>query len=263
MNSLSVRSAYFSYNGKPILEDINLDVDKGEMLTILGPNGSGKTTLIKCLVGLLNLDKGDIKVSGISIKNLSLRDKAKKISYLPQENDLHFPFSVFDVVLMGRAPYVGILRKPTTYDIETARRATDILGIGNFANKTFGLLSGGEKKLVMIARALAQDANIMILDEPTNHLDFKNQFIILDKIRHIVKQNNICVVVSLHDPNLARIFSDKVLMIKNGKTEAYGMAKDVINEKNLNNVYDIKIDVYRFDEAFMALPHINRDSYGK
>ena len=263
MSSLSVRNAYFSYNSKPILENIHLDVDKGEILTILGPNGSGKTTLIKCIVGLLSLDKGSIKVNGISMNNLSIRDKAKKIAYLPQENNLHFHFSVFDVVLMGRTPYVGMLKKPLTHDIEIALRSIDTLEVRDLAKRIYASLSGGEKKLVMIARALAQDTNILIFDEPTNHLDFKNQFVILDKIKHIARQNNMCVVISLHDPNLARIFSDKVLMIKNGKTEAYGMAKDVINEHNLNDVYDIKIDVYRSNEAFMALPHLNGDSYGK
>ncbi len=263
MSRLSVKNAYFNYSGKPILENINLDVYKGEILTILGPNGSGKTTLIKCIVGLLNSDRGEIKLDGIPINNLSIRDRAKIISYLPQENSLHFPFSVFNVVLMGRTPYVGILKKPMPYDIEVAWMSIDILDIRNLAEKTFISLSGGEKKLVMIARTLAQGTKILILDEPTNHLDFKNQFIILNKIKYIAKQKNICVVMSLHDPNLARIFSDKVLMIKNGKAAAYGMAKDIITEKNLNNVYDIEIDVYQSNKAFMAVPHLNGNSYGE
>ena len=256
MSVLSVENLCFSYSDRDVLKNISFNVTEGEILVVLGQNGSGKTTLLKCAVGILNPNKGKVKIDNLEIANLTLRERAKLISYLPQEDAMNFSYRVIDVVLMGRAPYISIIGKPTFTDMRFAMKSLEMLNVRHLATKIYSSLSGGEKKLVSLARVLVQKAKILVLDEPTNHLDFKNQYMFLKRIRDIVKSENICAVVSLHNPNLASFLANKILMLKDGKVIGYGMTKEMLTENNLSNLYETDVLVKTQGKISMVMPQI-------
>ncbi|EHP89092.1 ABC transporter ATP-binding protein [Methanotorris formicicus] len=245
---LKVENLNFEYSKSiEILKDITFSLKKGEICTLLGPNGSGKSTLLKCIDKLLRPKRGVIIVENENIDNLTEKELAKKISFLPQEHNSPFPYTVLDIVLMGRAPYIGMLSKPSKKDVKIAKRCIEIIGIGELMYKPYTQLSGGQKKLVLIARALAQEPKILLLDEPTNHLDFKNQYMVLSKMREIVKNNKLSSIITLHDPNLASIFSDKIVMLKRGKIIGFGDVNEVMTLENLRKLYDMDIEMPRIN----------------
>ena len=256
MSILNAVNLYFSYDHRETLKNISFSLNEKEICVILGPNGSGKTTLLKCLNNIIKPQRGSILIENRSIDILSSKNIAKKISYLPQETGVSFSYSVFDIVLMGRAPYVGTLNKPSASDLEVTQSAINTVGIQHLQNRPYANLSGGEKKLVMIARSLAQDSKILMLDEPTNHLDFRNQFLILNKIKQIVKDRNLSLIMALHDPNLALMFSDRAIMIKSGQIIAYGSSKEVINEKILGILYGINMYSIESNGKRIIIPRV-------
>lgn len=240
---LSIRSLYFRHKGRTedILKGISFDAEKGSITTILGPNGSGKTTLFKCIAGLWKYYSGEIYFNGKSIDKLSFRKKARIFSTVPQEHEPPFPYSVFDVVLMGRASYMGIFSSPGKRDYEVTENALKTLGIEHLKEKPYTKISGGERQLTLIARALAQDTPVMLLDEPTSHLDFRNQINVLKKIKEIAKEKKLTVIMTLHDPNLAGFFSDKVVVMNSGTKIAEGIPEEVIKEDLIKKVYDVEV----------------------
>lgn len=244
----------FAYFDKKILKDITFSLNKSSICTILGPNGSGKSTLLKVLNKLLKPQKGTVIVESEDLAQLSIKKVAKKIAYLPQENELSFAFSVFDIVLAARAHNVGFFNMPSKQDIQITQKALLLAGIENLKDKIYTQLSGGQKRLVLIARALAQKAKVLLFDEPTNHLDFANQYVILNTIKNLVKKDNFTVIVTLHDPNLALFFSDFVIMIKNGQLIKYGPTKEVMSVQNLSELYDTKIVIIEKHGKFFILP---------
>jgi iron complex transport system ATP-binding protein len=238
---IEAKELNFSYFDTTVLKDIAFNIKESSICTILGPNGSGKSTLIKVLDRLLKPKKGTVLIENKNIDKLSLREVAKKIAYLPQETDISFSFSVFDVVLAGRAHNVGYLNQPSKQDLEIAQKAVSLVGIDHLRDKIYTQLSGGQKKLVLIAQALAQQAKILLFDEPTNHLDFANQYTILNLIKNLIKNNHLTAIITLHDPNLAAWFSDTIIMIKNGSLLNYGPTKAIMTAQNLSELYDEKI----------------------
>ena len=184
---VEVKDVSFSYEkDSPIVfENINFSIEKGDVLCILGPNGTGKTTLIKTLNGLHKVNSAEILLNGTNIKELSFNEIAKLVGYIPQGHVPSFPFKVFDVVLMGRSPYINLSSSPRTEDKEIALNALKTLGIEDLKDKSYTNLSGGERQLVFLARVLAQEPDLLILDEPTNHLDFGNQIKLLEMIEQL------------------------------------------------------------------------------
>jgi len=240
---LEVKEVYFKHKRQTVdvLKGISFVAEKGLLTTILGPNGSGKSTLFKCISGLWRYYKGEVKVDGVSIDNLSFKKRARLFSVVPQEHEPPFPYSVFDVVLMGRASYVGIFSSPGKRDYEKSEEALNTVGIDHLRNIPYTKISGGERQLVLIARAIAQEAPVMLLDEPTSHLDFKNQINILKKIKEIAKTREITVLITLHDPNLAGLFSDKVIVINSGSKVAEGSPKEVLTEELIKRIYEVEV----------------------
>lgn len=239
---LEVKEIFFKHKGSnDILKGISFNAEKGKITTVLGPNGSGKTTLFKCISGLWKYYKGEIKVNGVSIENFSFRKRAKLFSVVPQDHEPTFPYSVLDVVLMGRASYVGIFSSPQKMDYEKVYEALNTVGIFHLKDTPYTKISGGERQLTLIARALAQEAPVMLLDEPTSHLDFRNQINVLKKIKEIASQRALTVVMTLHDPNLAGLFSDKVVIINSGSKIAEGLPHEIINERIIKKVYGIEV----------------------
>ena len=238
---LTISNLSFNYNGLPALEDVTLEVGLGEVLSIIGPNGSGKSTLLKCINRILKTKQNTVLIDGRDVGKIGLRDLAKMMSYIPQNSLSSFPFTVFDVVLMGRRPYIQWSLGER--DKEIVAQILEYLGIGNLAMRYFNELSGGEQQKVIIARALAQQPQILLLDEPTSSLDIKHQLEILCILRSLAQSKHCSVIVSMHDLNLASRFSDRMVMIKKGCIFAVGNPESVITEENIEAVYGIKSQV--------------------
>ncbi|RLG16172.1 ABC transporter ATP-binding protein [Candidatus Pacearchaeota archaeon] len=241
MSGVKVKELTFGYDEKLVLDHLSFEVSKGEILAILGPNGSGKTTLLKCLNMLLK-PKGSFFIDSFDISKFNEKEIAKFVGYVPQIHSPVFPYKVIDVVVSGRTPYLGF-STPTKKDYDYAYNVLNKLGLTHLADKPYTQLSGGQLRLVLIARALVQQPKVLLLDEPTSHLDLKNKVLVLKILREVTSEN-ITVIMSEHDPSLASIFSDKILLMCNGKIVSYGKAKDVLNKENLAKVYGVKVEIF-------------------
>ncbi len=238
---LEVRDLWFGYEGEAVLKGVSLEAGEG-VTCLLGPNGAGKTTLIKCILGILRPWRGLIRFMGRNLLNMDPMSRARLVSYVPQEFSIKFPYSVLDVVLMGRNPHVNLLKGPSDEDVEAAWKALRRLGIESLATRAFTDLSGGEKRLALIARALAQGGKLMVLDEPTAFLDFRNQVKVLRLIREVSRSEGKLILTSLHDPNAALTYCDRVCVLNGGEVVASGSPSDVINEDLVERVYGVRVE---------------------
>jgi iron complex transport system ATP-binding protein len=249
--NLEINNLSFGYASAPVLKDITFKVNLGEVVSIVGPNGSGKSTLLKCINRILKPKQNTVLIDGQCTSKINLREMSKLLSYVPQSSSSSFPFTVFDVVLMGRRPYVNW--KLTEKDHQIAAEMLDFLGIGSMAMRNFNELSGGEQQKVVIARALAQQPQILLFDEPTSYLDIKHQLDILHILKSLSQLSARAVVVSIHDLNLACRFSDRMIMLKKGKIYAVGSPEEVLTETNIEAVYDVKVAVTK---SVLGIPQI-------
>jgi iron complex transport system ATP-binding protein len=238
---LTINDLSFSYAGVQILKNIDLNVDLGELVTIVGPNGSGKSTLLKCINHILKTKQNSILVDGQDTSKFSIKDLSKLMGYVPQTTVSAFPFTVFDVVMMGRKPYIHWNVGERDNDIVI--QMLKFLGIDHLALRHFPELSGGEQQKVIIARALAQQPQILLLDEPTSSLDIKHQLEILCILKGLAQSKECSIIVTLHDLNLASRFSDRLFMLKKGCVFATGTPEEVLTAQNIEEVYGIKADV--------------------
>jgi iron complex transport system ATP-binding protein len=248
---LSINKLCFNYATTPILKDIELEVGLGEVISIVGPNGSGKSTLLKCINRILKTKQNTILLDGQDANTLNLKELSKLMGYVPQSSSSTFPFTVFDVVLMGRKPYIHW--NIGDHDNEIVAQMLEFLGIGHLAMRHFTELSGGEQQKVIIGRALAQQPQFMLLDEPTSSLDIKHQLEILCMLRSLAQSKERSVIVSMHDLNLASRFSDRMLMLKKGCIYAVGTPEEVLTEENVEAVYGIKATV---SNSFVGRPQV-------
>jgi iron complex transport system ATP-binding protein len=235
--NITIKNLTFSYNSHKILDDLNIVIEKSEILSLVGPNGSGKTTLIKCIDRILK-PKGSILLDGQDIVRMSRQDVARQIGYVPQSSSTPLATTVFDTVLMGRMPHIGW--RVADADLEKVADVLERLHLEDLAMRDFSQLSGGQKQKVLIARALAQDPAMLLLDEPTSNLDMKHQLEVMETVSSLVKEKKISAVMAIHDLNLASRFSDKLVMLKNGKVYAAGESKSLLNECNIGKVYGIE-----------------------
>lgn len=239
---IEVKNISFSYskNSPLIFKDISFSIERGDILCVLGPNGTGKTTLIKTLNKLHEINSGEIILNGKNIKKLSFKDISKSIGYIPQGHVPSFPFTVFDVVLMGRSPYISLSSSPRTRDRKIAEDALKTLGIYHMRDKEYTNLSGGERQLVFLARVLAQEPDVLILDEPTNHLDFGNQIKLLQILEQL-SQLGMAIIMSSHYPDHALLVANKVAIMKNKTFLTFGKPEEVITEETLKETYDMEV----------------------
>jgi len=221
-------------------------LNKGELVALLGPNGSGKTTILKCLNGTLKPKTGEIYIENHNIKDLSYKETAKLISVVPQERSAVFSYLAIDMVAMGITPYLSFGRMPTKKDYKEAYTKLEFFNIQHLVEKSYNQLSGGEKQLVLIARALMQDTDYLIMDEPTSHLDFKNQHLVMKELKKLSK-NGKGVVTALHDPNLALRFCDRIIMVKKGEVIFSGENIEVMNPQNLQILYDAPVSMNKVE----------------
>jgi iron complex transport system ATP-binding protein len=248
---LEINKLSFNYAGNPILKNVNFTVDAGEVLSIVGPNGSGKSTLLRCINRILKTKQNTVLIDGTDANKINLKKLSKLIGYVPQSSTSTFSFTVFDMVLMGRRPY--ITWNLSEQDSEIVAEALDYLGIGHLAKRHFNELSGGEQQKVIIARALAQQPQSLLLDEPTSSLDIRHQLEILCMMRNLTQDSERSVVVTMHDLNLASRFSDRMLMLKKGEIFACGTPKEVLTEENIRAVYGVESKV---SDSFMGIPQV-------
>ena len=257
MSLLVLENVYFSYKGKEVLKNINLSLEKGTIVSILGPNGSGKTTLLKLLLNILKPSKGIIKFEGIPLNKISPKMYAMKTAYVPQLHRESFAYKVIDVVLLGRLPYKSFFSPYSKYDYEIALKSLEKLRILHYKDRPYTDLSGGERQLVLIARAITQGADILVMDEPVNSLDYGNQYRILRQIMDL-RDEGITVILSTHFPDHAMIVSDRVIMMKNGSILDDGNPKDVINPENIFNLYNIEVEVVSIENyGKICIPKIS------
>lgn len=254
---LDVRGAGFCYNNKrTIFSDISFTLGEQEVLCILGPNGIGKSTLIRCLANLNPLCAGSIRLRDRDVLTMNSSDVAKIVGYVPQAHDIVFPFTVREFVLMGRAPHLKLFSSPGKSDYAKADEAIDLVGIQKISDKPVNEISGGEYQLAMIARALAQEPDVLLLDEPTSHLDFGNQIRVLEIIDKLA-QEGLSVIMSSHFPDHAFLTSNNVAIMQHGSFMAYGLAEDVVTEENLKQTYGVDVSItYSHDVArHVCVPH--------
>jgi len=233
----------FSYAKKKVLDSISLKIEKGKFYGLLGPNGSGKTTLLDLLMGIKKPDKGKIFLYKKDLEKYKKSEIAKKISLVPQFFKTDLPYTVEEVLFMGRYPYMGKFPIPSSEDKKMVLEVMDLLGIKGFKNRYITNLSGGERQLVVFARAIVQDTSIIFLDEATSHLDIKHSLKILNLIREKVKKEGKTIISVFHDVNLASMYVDKMIFLKNGKLVKAGDLNEVLKKEILEEVFEVKCEI--------------------
>ncbi len=236
-----VRGVSFSYDSVSALADVNLEVEEAEILSIVGPNGSGKSTLLKCVDKILKPSLGIILIDDRDTGKMGAKELARLMGYIPQSSSSTLPLTVFDTVLMGRRPHLswGVGDR----DIKMVSQVLKLMGMEDFALRPFNELSGGERQKVLIARALAQEPEVLLLDEPTGNLDLRHQLEVLEILTNLVKQRKLSAIMAMHDLNLAWRYSDKMVMLNDGRVFAAGDPRSVLTEKNIRSVYGVDVVV--------------------
>lgn len=253
--TLEIRHLTAGYGKKPVISDINMTAAAGRICAIMGRNGSGKTTLLRCINRVLTLMAGSIRIMGEDIAQLARHHIAQKISVVPQANFSPFAFSCLDMVLMAGAPRIRAWAAPSKKETFRAAIAMADVGIDHMKNQPFNAVSGGERQLVMLARALFQQTPIMLLDEPTAHLDFANQHRIMALMHTLARKRRMTVAITLHDPNLSHYYCDDVVLIHQGRIAAAGKTADTLTDTVLTQVLgeNIQLDVTT-KGVFVAVP---------
>lgn len=238
---LQIKDLSFSYGSTQILKDISMELGSSTVLGIVGPNGAGKSTLIRCIDRILVPQHGTVLLDGEEMKQMSSMEIAKKIGYVPQSISNTFPATVFDTVLMGRRPHLGW--RSSDADIDTVLEVLTMLKIKYLAMRDFSEISGGQQQKVLIARALAQDAKILLLDEPTSNLDIRHQLEVMEILTKLVKKKGLSVMMAIHDLNLASRYSDRIIMLNGGSIRDAGDPVSVLTAENIQSVYGAEVIV--------------------
>lgn len=240
--SIEVKDLCFSYGEREVLHGVSFKAEQGEFLSILGPNGVGKSTLFRCVLGLLRDYTGSITVEGRDAKSLSIREAAKLVAYIPQSSHPAFNYSVRDIVLMGTTSGLGTFSTPKKEDVRRVEEALEKIGISHLAERCFHRISGGERQLALIARALVQRAPVLMLDEPTASLDFGNQLLVLTQARELAREGY-TVIQTTHNPEQSYMFSDRILALRGGEVLTEGRPRDVLTSDMMRQLYGVEVEV--------------------
>lgn len=255
MSDIWVNNVSFSYAPPRLaLQDVSFDIPAGRFCGIIGPNGSGKTTLLKCISGYIKPDSGHVKIGGQDVTGMPAREIARRMALVQQHAALEYEFTVGDIVLTGRNPYMKRWRGETKEDYETAARALEEAGIAHLKDRLVTELSGGEWQMMILARALCQQADIMLLDEPVTGLDIRHQVHIMGTVKRLAAERGISVVCVLHDLNLALSYCDQIVLMKDGALFAEGEPAAVLTRDTLEAVYGTKIHVISDEDRTFILP---------
>ncbi|MEO0092160.1 MAG: ABC transporter ATP-binding protein [candidate division WOR-3 bacterium] len=238
MNAIEIKEIVFGYNEQNVLSNISVQIEQGEFFGIIGPNGAGKTTLLKLIAGLLKPYSGTIKIFGEPIHSLPLNKRAKLLSYVPQENFFYFNFSVLDIVLMGRHPYLKPMERPKKIDIEKAIEALNLTDALELKDRNIMEISSGERQRVVLARALASEPKILLLDEPTSYLDITHQIEII-KILKRLNQQGLTIIFLSHDINITNLVCNRILLLNQGSMVICDEPSKVIVDEIVQRVYNL------------------------
>lgn len=254
MSLLEINQASFAYPQQQhqVFSGIGFQVSRGEIFCLLGPNGCGKTTLLDCILGIYRLDQGNILVGGEDSRSFRSGGMARHVAYVPQRHENSFPYTVIDMVKMGRAVYTGRFSSPSDVDKERAKEALAAVGLMGMRHRPFTQLSGGEAQLVMIARALAQDTPLIIMDEPTAHLDFKHEMLVMETIVKLVRETGLSVLMATHFPNHTFYFENQGIPIRVALMHDHtflevGKPTEVLTEANIGRIYRVKSRLTEFE----------------
>lgn len=240
--SLKIENLKCGYRNKIVIENVSIALQSGEALCVLGPNGVGKSTLFKTILGQVKILSGSITIDNMDIQKMSHNNGARLLAYVPQSKNCSYQFCVKDIVMMGRAAFIGKFSTPSVGDEKIVEDAIKKVGIQNLANKKYSQLSGGEQQMVLLARAVAQQSKYIILDEPASNLDFKNQKELLMTICDLT-ENGVGVLMASHSPEHAFMCCDKTLLLKRNGKYAYGKTNDIITSENLKASYGIDMAI--------------------
>lgn len=253
--SVEVKNLSFSYRARSVLTNVSFTAERGRLLSVLGPNGVGKSTLFRCILGLLKGYTGQILVDGADAKSLTARELARAVAYIPQSSYPAFSYSVHDMVLMGTQSRFSPFSSPGRGGERLAAEALERLGIESLAHRAYTKLSGGERQLVLIARALAQQSPILLMDEPTANLDYGNQMRVLSKVRALTEEGY-AILQSTHNPEQAYLFSHEILAMKDGSVLARGAPEEVLTAGLVRDLYGVEVEVesLRNDKMRVCIP---------
>ncbi|NLZ54978.1 MAG: ABC transporter ATP-binding protein, partial [Thermoanaerobacteraceae bacterium] len=241
---LKVEKLSFKYDNNNVLKDINFTLNAGDFVGILGPNGCGKTTLLKNINRWLKPDQGCVYIDGSNVFKLSVKDLAKRVATVPQDTSLDVSFTVEQVVSMGRNPHLKSFEQERSQDIAIVEDSMKIMDVFHLRDKPINQLSGGEKQRVLIARALAQQPTLLLLDEPTSHLDINYQWELLELLKNLCINKSLTILIVIHDINLASMFCNKVILLKEHRIFKMGTLNEVVNKQNIKEVFnmDVRVD---------------------
>lgn len=254
MISLQIHQVYFSYLDGLVLHNINLSIKAGEMVGLIGPNGSGKTTLLKLASGILKPSQGEIKLDSSSLSHLSRKSIACSVAVVPQQFHIPFAFTTTEVVLLGRIPFLKAFAGETEVDRQAVANALELVGISELGQRRFDELSGGERQKVILSMALAQQPKLLLLDEPTVHLDITHQVEILELLRNLNRERGLTVIAALHDLNLASLYFERLILLKEGKVSADGTPTQVLTEDRISEVFSASVKVE--PHPITGAPHV-------
>jgi len=259
--SMTIDNLSFSYGDHPVLKSVSFRAEYGEFLSILGPNGVGKSTLFRCMLGLLTPSRGGASIDGKNIAEMTAQELSRSIAYIPQSHQPAFNFSVFDMVLMGTTAQLGKFASPGEKQKALAADALEHLGISHLKDRGYRAISGGERQLVLVARAIAQQAKILIMDEPSANLDFGNRILVMQTVKKLAA-DGYAVIQSTHDPDQAYLYSDKILALFGGEVLAYGTPQETIIDAVISKLYGVNVEVcsLRDDRIRVSFPANNNES---
>lgn len=252
--ALKVEGLTVSYGDRLALQDISLEVPRGQVMALIGPNGAGKSTLIRAASGILPLQSGKIRTNGDELTSLPPMQRARCMAVVPQAVALPPAFTVWETVLMGRTPYLNFLGQTSAKDDAIVRRALQRVDALDFADRRVGELSGGEQQRILLARALAQSTPILLLDEPTAHLDMQYQVALMQTVCQLAHEDNLAVMIALHDLNLAARYADSVALLVQGRLEAIGTPIQVLTPERISQAYHLPVQVV--PHPFLQVPLI-------
>lgn len=240
--SIDVEHLSFSYGSHHVLRDLSFRIPDNTLVNVLGPNGVGKSTLFRCILCLNNSWTGSIRVNGKDLRSISIRERASEVAYIPQSHSSTYAYDVLDVVLMSAGGGIGLFSTPKRMHVDRAWDALERVGIAHLGHRSYTQISGGERQLVLIARAIAQNARTIIMDEPTSALDYGNTVRVLSTVRQLAREG-MSIVQSTHQPDQAFLYADQTLVINDGRVHAFGSPKDVITKELVSTIYDVDVEV--------------------
>ncbi|GAU78891.1 ABC transporter ATP-binding protein [Fusibacter sp. 3D3] len=250
---IEVNQLSFSYGSHAVLKNLTFSIGEGKLISVLGPNGVGKSTLFRCLLGLNKAYSGTVQIDKADIKMLTTRKMAETMAYIPQSHMATFNYSVVEMVVMGTAHRISKFSTPSSSDYQKAYDALEQMNMSSYAERYFNKLSGGEQQMVLIARALAQQAKILLMDEPTSNLDFGNQLRVMEKIK-MLAEKGYTIIQSSHNPQHAMMFSDEIMALYAGEITAKGLPGEVVTKGLLETLYQTDVEILKVKGEQLILP---------